>query len=378
MAGTDDIRREWFDKDYYAVLGVPKNAGQAEIKKAYRKLAQQHHPDANEGNAASEERFKEVAAAYDVLGDETKRASYDRAREMGASGFGGFPGGAGGYPGGYPGGVRFETADVDLGDLLGGMFGGGRSRSRPRRGADLETSVTLSFTDAMGGVTVPVKLTGPAPCHTCHGSGAAPGTQPVSCGTCGGSGQVAVNQGFFSMAQTCPTCRGSGRVITTPCATCSGTGVERRTRTIQVKVPAGVRDGARIKVGGKGEPGGAGGTPGDLFVQISVQPDEVFGRRGDDLTLEVPVTFAEAALGSHVQIPTLNGAVTLKVPAGTPSGKTFRVRGKGSPRKGGHGDLLATVVVDVPTKLSKEQKRLVEQLAEATPESPRRSMEVDA
>jgi molecular chaperone DnaJ len=377
MAGADEIRREWFDKDYYAVLGVPKNASHAEIKKAYRKLAQQHHPDANAGNAASEERIKEISSAYDVLGDETKRASYDRAREMGAPGFGGFPQGA--APGGYPGGVRFEPGDVDLGDLLGGMFGGaGRGRNRPRRGADLETSVRLSFGDAMAGVTLPVKLTGPAACHTCNGSGAAPGTQPATCGACGGSGQVAVNQGFFSMAQTCSTCQGSGRVITTPCATCAGAGVERRTRTIGVKLPAGVRDGARIKLRGKGEPGGAGGTPGDLYVRVAVTADPVFGRRGDDLTIEVPVTFAEVALGAHVEIPTLNGRVTLKVPSGTPSGKTFRVRGKGAPRKGGVGDLLATVVVDVPTKLTKDQKRLVEELREATKESPRRAMGVEA
>jgi molecular chaperone DnaJ len=378
MAAADEVRREWFDKDYYAVLGVPKNATHDEIKKAYRKLAQQHHPDANAGNPAAEDRFKDISAAYDVVGDEAKRASYDRAREMGAAGFGGgFPG-AGGYPGGsYPGGVRFETADFDIGDLLGGMFGGsGRGRTRQRRGADLETSVTLSFDDAMAGVTVPVKLTGPAPCAMCHGSGAAPGTQPVTCATCGGSGQVAVNQGFFSMAQTCSTCHGSGRTISTPCPTCAGSGVQRRTRTIQVRVPAGVKDGARIKLAGKGEPGGAGGAAGDLYVDVHVQPHTMFGRRGDDLTIDVPVTFPEAALGAHVEVPTLHGPVTLKVPAGTSSGKTFRLRGKGAPRKSGHGDLLATVVVDVPGKLSREQKTLVEQLQEATTESPRRGLGV--
>jgi molecular chaperone DnaJ len=372
MAAAEEIRREWFDKDYYAVLGVPKNATHDEIKKAYRKLAQQHHPDANAGDPAAEERFKAISAAYDVVGDEAKRASYDRAREMGSAGFGGgFPG-AGGYTGGYPGGVRFETADFDIGDLLGGMFGGsGRGRSRQRRGADLETSVALSFDDAMAGVTVPVRLTGPAPCGTCHGSGAAPGTQPVVCATCGGSGQVAVNQGFFSMAQTCSTCHGSGRTIPTPCPTCAGSGVQRRTRTIQVKVPAGVKDGARIKLAGKGEPGEAGGPAGDLFVDVHVKPHEMFGRKGDDLTIDVPITFPEAALGAHVEVPTLHGVVTLKVPAGTPSGKTFRLRGKGAPKRNGHGDLLASVVVDVPGKLSREQKKLVEQLREATTESPR-------
>jgi molecular chaperone DnaJ len=378
MAATDEIRREWFEKDYYAVLGVPKNASHAEIKKAYRKLAQQHHPDANAGDPRAEERFKEISSAYDVLGDEDKRKAYDRAREMGAAGFGaGFPGGGGGF-GGYPGGVRFETGDVDLEDLLGGMFGGGaRRRTRQRRGADLETDVTLSFDDAMAGVTVPVTLTGPAPCPTCHGNGAAPGTQPVTCPTCVGSGQVTVNQGFFSMAQTCPECRGTGRLIETPCPTCGGVGATRRKRTIQVKVPAGVKDGARIKLAGKGEPGGAGGIAGDLFVRVHVQLHAIFGRKGDDLTVELPVTFPEATLGANVQVPTLNGAVTLKVPSGTPSGKTFRVKGKGAPRRGGHGDLLATVVVDVPGKLSKEQKKLLEQLREATDASPRRGLGVN-
>jgi molecular chaperone DnaJ len=380
VAATDEIRREWFEKDYYAVLGVPKNASQAEIKKAYRKLAQQHHPDANAGDPKAEERFKEVSAAYDVVGDEEKRKAYDQAREMGAAGFGGgFPnGGPGGGFGGYPGGVRFDTADVDLEDLLGGIFGGGaRRRTRPSRGADLETEVTLGFDDAMAGVTVPVTLTGPAPCRTCHGSGAAPGTQPIVCPTCSGSGQVAVNQGLFSMAQTCPQCRGTGRLIETPCPTCGGSGATRRKRTIQVKVPAGVKDGARIKLAGKGEPGAAGGQPGDLYVRVHVRAHPLFGRKGNDLAVEVPVTFPEAALGAHVQVPTLQGPVTLKIPAGTPSGKTFRVRGKGAPKKGGgHGDLLATVIVDVPRKLSKEQKKLVEQLAESTETSPRAGMGV--
>ena len=379
MAATEEFRREWFEKDYYEVLGVPKNASQAEIKKAYRKLAQQHHPDTNAGNPVAEERFKEVSSAYDVLSDEKKRASYDRAREMGAGGFnGGFPGagGPGGGFGGYPGGVRFEDAGVDFGDLLGGMFGGsGRGGQRRRRGADLETDIKLSFEDAMAGVTVPVTLTGPAPCSTCRGSGAAPGTRPVTCGTCGGSGQVAVNQGFFSMAQTCSVCRGTGRIVETPCPTCAGSGVQRRSRTIQVKLPEGVKDGARIRLAEKGEPGGAGGAPGDLFVRVRVQPHRLFGRKGDDLTLDLPVTFPEAALGANVEVPTLDGPVTLKVPAGTSSGKTFRIRGKGAPRKkGGHGDLLATVEVDVPGKLTREQKKLVEQLREATSESPREAL----
>ena len=379
---AEEIRREWFEKDYYEVLGVPKNASAAEIKKAYRKLAQKHHPDANAGDPKAEERFKEVSAAYDVLGDEEKRAAYDRVREMGAGGFGaGFPG-AGGTGSEGPGGFRYETVDVgDLSDLFGGMFGGSRGRARrpqarQRRGSDLETEVRLSFDDAMAGVTIPVTLDGPAVCTTCHGSGAAPGTQPVICATCGGSGQVAVNQGFFQMEQTCPTCSGTGRTIETPCPTCHGSGAVRRSRTVKVKVPAGVKDGARIRVAGRGEPGGPGGQPGDLYVRVRVGEHPVFGRKGDNLTVDLPVSYPEAALGANVKVPTLNGAVTLKVPAGTPSGKTFRVKGKGAPRRGGHGDLLVTVNVDVPKKLSKREKELLGELRDAETESPRTELGV--
>ena len=379
---AEEIRREWFEKDYYGVLGVPKNASAAEIKKAYRKLAQKHHPDANAGDPKAEERFKEVSAAYDVLGDEEKRAAYDRVREMGAGGFGaGFPG-TGGTGSEGPGGFRYETVDVgDLSDLFGGMFGGSRGRprrpqARQRRGADLETDVRLSFDDAMAGVTIPVTLDGPAVCTTCHGSGAAPGTQPVICATCGGSGQVAVNQGFFQMEQTCPTCSGTGRTIETPCPTCHGSGAVRRSRTVKVKVPAGVKDGARIRVAGRGEPGGPGGQPGDLYVRVRVGEHPVFGRKGDNLTVDLPVSYPEAALGANVKVPTLNGPVTLKVPAGTPSGKTFRVKGKGAPKRGGHGDLLVTVNVDVPKKLSKREKELLGELRDAETESPRAELGV--
>ena len=379
---AEEIRREWFEKDYYEALGVPKNASAAEIKKAYRKLAQKHHPDANAGDPKAEERFKEVSAAYDVLGDEEKRAAYDRVREMGAGGFGaGFPG-AGGTGSEGPGGFRYETVDVgDLSDLFGGMFGGSRGRARrpqarQRRGADLETKVRLSFDDAMAGVTIPVTLDGPAVCTTCHGSGAAPGTQPVVCATCGGSGQVAVNQGFFQMEQTCPTCSGTGRTIETPCPTCHGSGAVRRSRTVKVKVPAGVKDGARIRVAGRGEPGGPGGQPGDLYVRVRVGEHPVFGRKGDNLTVDLPVSYPEAALGANVKVPTLNGPVTLKVPAGTPSGKTFRVKGKGAPKRGGHGDLLVTVNVDVPKKLSKREKELLGELRDAETESLRAGLGV--
>ncbi len=377
---AEEVRREWFEKDYYAILGVPKNASVSEIKKAYRKLAQQHHPDANAGNEASEERFKEISAAYDVLGDAEKRAAYDRVRDMGAgaSGFGGgFPGGFGGAPGG-----GYQTVDLgDLTDLFGTMFGGpgargGRQQARTRRGADLETQVQLSFDDAMAGVTIPVTLDGPAVCATCHGSGAAPGTSPVTCPTCGGRGSVAVNQGFFQMEQTCPTCSGTGRTIETPCPTCHGTGATRRSRTVKVKVPAGVKDGARIKVVGRGEPGGPGMPAGDLYVRVRVGDHRIFGRKGDNLTIDLPLSYPEAVLGAHVQVPTLNGPVTLKVPAGTESGKTFRVKGKGAPKRGGHGDLLVTVHVDVPKKLSKREKELLAELRDAGTASPRAELGV--
>jgi molecular chaperone DnaJ len=377
---AEEVRREWFEKDYYAVLGVPKNASAAEIKKAYRKLAQQHHPDANAGNEASEERFKEISAAYDVLGDEEKRAAYDRVRDMGASGFGG--GFSGGF-GGAPGGGAYQTVDIgDLGDLFGSMFGGTggragrRAQTRVRRGADLETDVRLTFDDAMAGVTIPVTLDGPAVCTTCHGSGAEPGTSPVTCATCGGSGTVAVNQGFFQMEQTCPTCAGTGRTIETPCPTCHGTGATRRSRTVRVKIPAGVKDGARIKVPGRGEPGGPGMPAGDLYVRVRVAAHPIFGRKGDNLTVDLPLSYPEAALGANVQVPTLNGPVTLKVPAGTASGKTFRVKGKGAPKRAGHGDLMVTVHVDVPKKLSKREKELLGELRDAETASPRAELGV--
>jgi len=377
-----DVRREWFDKDYYQVLGVAKNASQAEIKKAYRKLAQKHHPDANAGDKSAEERFKAISAAYDVVGDEEKRKQYDQVRDMAASGFGAgrFPGG--GRPG--PGGrVRFEDVgfgDVgDLGDLFS-VFTGGRGRGQrpPARGADLETEVRVSFDDAMRGTTVPVRIQGPAPCPTCGGSGAEPGTTPVTCPQCGGLGSVSVNQGLFQMSQTCPRCRGAGRIVEHPCPTCRGSGSVRTTRNYQVKVPAGVKDGARIRLSGRGEAGPPGGAAGDLYVVVHVSSHKLFGRKGSDLTLALPITFAEAALGANVDVPTLNGAVTLKIPSGTQSGRTFRIRGKGAPKKGGQGDLLVTVNVEVPQWLSRDEKHLLKQLKEMEHESPRKRLGVDA
>jgi molecular chaperone DnaJ len=382
-----DIRREWFDKDYYQVLGVPKNASPSEIKKAYRKLAQRYHPDANQGNKDAEERFKEVSAANDVLSDPEKRKQYDQAREMAASGFG-FPG-QGGGPGG-PGGRRvrvegfpFDMGGADVGDLgdLFSVFTGGRRRGREQvTGADLEAEVRISFDEAMQGVTVPLRIQGPAPCPTCGGSGAEPGTSPEPCPNCGGTGSVVVNQGLFSMSRPCPECHGSGRIIRKPCHECHGSGSVRRTRQFSVRIPPGVRDGQRIKVKGRGESGPAGSRPGDLYVRVRVAPHRLFGRKDSDLTIELPVTFAEAALGANVSVPTLNGPVKLKIPAGTPSGKTFRIRERGAPkpRKGGAGDLLVTVRVDVPEKLSKEEKDLLRQLQAAQRESPRAGLGVEA
>jgi molecular chaperone DnaJ len=379
-----DIRREWFEKDYYQALGVPKNAAPAEIKKSYRKLAQRYHPDANQGNKEAEERFKEISAAYDVLGDEEKRKQYDQVRDMAASGFGGF--GAPGGPGGGTGGrVRVEgfpfgesAGDPDLGGLFDLFTGGAGGRPRRQaRGSDLETEARISFEEAMAGTTVPLRIQGPAPCETCAGSGAEPGTSPLTCPECGGTGMVAANQGFFSISRSCPRCGGTGRLIEHPCRTCRGTGSVRRSREFSVRIPPGVKDGARIKLSGRGEPGPPGSRAGDLFVRVRVAPHGIFRRKDADLILDLPVTYAEAALGANVQVPTLNGEVTLKIPAGTTAGRTFRVRGKGVPKaKGGAGDLLVTVQVDVPAKLSKEERDLLRKLQEVQKESPRRRLGV--
>lgn len=365
---------------------MPKNASQADIKKAYRKLAQQFHPDTNPGNAESEARFKEISSANDVVGDEDKRKAYDEVREAAASGFGGGRGGFGGFggaggpggAGGWPGGVQYSTGGAgDLGDILGDLFGagGGRGRSggrrQPQRGADLETHVTVPFEEAMEGVTIPVTIRGAANCKRCGASGAEPGTSAGPCPQCGGSGQVVVNQGPFSMAQPCPQCGGAGRYIQTPCRDCRGSGHVTKKRHLQVKIPAGVKNGARIKLARRGEPGPMGSTPGDLFVVVGVGKHAFFGRKGDNLTVELPVTYTEATLGSQVKVPTLDAPVTLKIPAGTPSGKTFRVKGKGAPTKKGRGDLLVTVRVDVPVKPSKEEKELLTQLQQVEQGSPR-------
>jgi len=386
--------KDWLEKDYYKALGVAKDAQAPEIKKAYRKLAQKLHPDKNPGNAEAEARFKEVSEAYDVLSDDKKRTEYDEARAS-------FAGGAyrGGFGGGYPppnqgGATTFDMSDLfgrsgggaagagGLGDLLGGMFGGGgastgrrantRSPQGPTRGRDVEATVTLSFAEAVHGTTIPLQLSGPATCKTCHGSGAKPGTAPHECPTCHGSGFVSYNQGSFGFSEPCRDCSGTGQVIDDPCADCKGTGVTTQTRTITVRVPVGVRDGAKLRIAGKGTPGTRGGPNGDLFVTVNVRQDSAFGRNGDDLTIELPVSFSEAALGTTVRVPTMDGSVLVKVQPGTPSGRTLRVRGKGvAKRNGGAGDLLVTVNVAVPQNMSAQAKSALEQYAAAQPDDPR-------
>jgi molecular chaperone DnaJ len=371
--------RDWFEKDYYKVLGVGTDATEKDVQRAYRKLAKQNHPDAHPGDKAAEDRFKEISAANDVLSDPAKRNEYDEVRRMGPAagvfGRGPAPGGGGT---GYTTSFRVD----DLGDLLGGLgglFGRGSGRDRsattttrpgPRRGEDLEAELHLDFDAAVHGATTSVGVVSDVACSTCHGTGAAPGTSPVICGVCGGRGVVDDNQGFFSFSTPCRACGGTGMRVETPCPTCSGSGLERRPRNVKVRVPAGVEDGQRIRVAGRGGAGYEGGPAGDLYVVVRVASHDLFGRKGRDLTLTVPITFAEAALGATVTVPTLGPPVTLKVPAGTKSGRTFRVRGKGvagSPA----GDLLVTVEVSVPERLSDAEREAIEKLAAATLDSPR-------
>ena len=361
-------QKEWFEKNYYKTLGVDEKASAKEITKAYRKLARELHPDANPGDTAAEERFKEVSAAYDVVGDEEKRAKYDEVRRLGpmAGGFGG--------PGGAPGG-GFNVGFDDIGDLLGGLFGrGGRGprggpqpHTRGQPGADLEADLTLDFDDAVKGLETTITLTSEATCHTCAGTGARPGSKPEPCAACKGRGIQDENQGLFSFSRPCAACGGRGSIITDPCTTCRGIGVEVRPRDVKVRIPAGVKTGQKIRLKGRGGPGRAGGPPGDLYVRVKVADHPLFGRAGNDLTIDVPITFAEAALGADVKVPTLDAdPVTIRIPPGTATGKTFRLRGKA-----GAGDLLATVVVPVPGSLTDEQRKAIEALAAASPESPR-------
>ncbi|OZC75353.1 molecular chaperone DnaJ [Rhodococcus sp. 06-462-5] len=360
-------QREWIEKDFYKELGVSSSATAEEIKKAYRKLARDNHPDANPGNASAENKFKAVSEAHAVLADPAKRKEYDEARRLfasggfGSRGGGGFSPGAGGFGGG---GQTFDVGDIfgqgggdgGIGDLFGGLFnrGGAQQRpqnNRPRRGSDVETETSLQFREAAQGVTVPLKLTSPSSCTTCHGSGAKPGTSPRVCPRCNGQGVVNRNQGAFGFSEPCDDCRGSGSIIDDPCADCRGTGVQNRTRTITVRVPAGISDGQKVRLAGQGEAGLRGAPSGDLFVTVRVKPDKVFGRSGDDLTVTVPVSYGELVLGTTLSVPTLEGRVGVKVPPGTVDGRVLRVRGRGVPKKSGTGDLMVTVKVAVPQKL---------------------------
>lgn len=378
--------KDFVEKDYYKVLGVPKDATEAEIKKAYRKLAREFHPDANKGDASAEERFKEISEANDVLGDAKKRKEYDEARTLfGNGGFRPGPGGGGSF--------NFDLGDLfggtqqggqggfggGLGDVFGGLFNrgagaGAGTRTQPRRGQDIESEVTLSFTEAVDGATVPLRMSSQAPCKACSGTGDTNGT-PRVCPTCVGTGQVSRGSGGgFSLTDPCADCKGRGLIAENPCEVCKGSGRAKSSRTMQVRIPAGVSDGQRIRLRGKGAPGERGGPAGDLYVVVHVGTHPVFGRKGDNLTVTVPVTFAEAVLGAEIKVPTLGGpAVTLKLPAGTPGGRTMRARGKGAVRKDGtRGDLLVTVEVAVPAELSDKAREALEMYRDATgSEDPR-------
>ena len=379
--------KDYLEKDYYKTLGVTKGATGDEIKKSYRKLARKYHPDANEGDAKAEARFKEISEAYNVLSDDKRRKEYDEARSL-------FGGGGVRMPGsGSAGGnYNFDLGDLfgnagsaggRLGDLLGGVFGGGggrpgtgtgtgtgTSQARPRRGADVETETSLPFSDAINGSTVSLRLTGEGPCKVCKGTGAKAGSVPRVCPTCEGTGQGSRNLGAFAFSEPCKTCRGRGLVVDDPCPECSGSGRAMSTRTIQARIPAGVADGQRIKIPGKGASGERGGPPGDLYVRVHVQPHPhgTFSRSGSNLTITVPVTFTEAALGAEIKVPSHGGMpVSLRIPAGTPSGRTFRVRGKGVRRKDGTtGDLLVTVNVQVPKDLDGNARDALETFRDAT------------
>lgn len=376
--------KDWLEKDFYAVLGVPRSAPTEDIKKAYRKLARELHPDRNPGDMASEERFKVVSEAYKVLADERTRTEYDQMRSLFGSGafrrgaraggpgfdpadiFGGFQGAGG------AGGGRFGGAGVS--DLFGSIFsGGGAGRPRgPARGRDVEAEVVLEFGSAVRGTTLPLSLRAPGVCDTCLGDGAKPGTAPRTCPRCRGVGMTTRNQGTFSFSEPCPDCQGVGAIVDEKCPECLGAGGVTKTRTLNVRFPPGVADGQRIRLAGRGEPGERGGPVGDLYVLVKVHDDEVFGRVGDDLTLTVPITFAEAVFGIDLRVPTMDGAVTLRVQPGTPSGRTLRARGKGvSRRTGPAGDLLVTVEVVVPTSLDEEARSALEDFARHAPPADR-------
>jgi molecular chaperone DnaJ len=361
-------QRDWYEKDFYKTLGVAEGATDKEITKAYRKLARELHPDKNPGDDVAEEKFKDVSSAYDVLGSEDKRAEYDEIRRMGPATMGGRPGGSDGF--------SFNVGDMGggLGDVLGGMFGGrgGGQRGRggagvqPRRGADIEASLTVDFADAVTGLETTLYLTTDAQCSTCNGSGAKPGTAPKVCANCQGRGVTDDNQGMFSFSSPCHVCQGRGSVIESPCGTCRGSGVEKRPREVKTRLPAGVKDGQTIRLKGRGGPGRSGGPNGDLLVQLKVMPHQRFGRRDNNLTVTVPVSFADAALGADIDVPTLAGpTVTMHIKSGTQSGSRHRVRGKGIETTKATGDLIVTVNVVVPTDLSDAERQAITELRAA-------------
>ncbi len=366
------MNRDWVDKDFYQTLGVGKSTTPEEIKHAYRKLARLYHPDANPGDPTKSEKFKEVSEAYSVLSDPERRQEYNEVRRLVESG------GYQHFPGAGRGGGAPFGGQVNLEDLLGGMGGFGDLFGRPgqqgraSRGADLNAELLLTFEESLGGVTKSIAVKGLASCSECRGTGAQAGTQAEICPACSGQGMSVQNQGFFSFSRPCPQCQGSGKMIKEHCTGCRGRGARHRTRQVRVKVPAGVKDGSRIKVRGKGAPDRLGGPPGDLVVQIEVENHPLFERNGNHLNLVLPLTYAEAALGATLEIPTLNGPVKLRIPAGTHNGKTFRLRGRGAPaRKGKTGDLLVEARVEIPKRLSKQQRRLLESLADLDSEDIR-------
>jgi molecular chaperone DnaJ len=350
-------------RDYYEVLGVSRTATEVEIKSSYRKLALKYHPDRNPGDKAAEESFKECAEAYAVLCDSDKRAMYDRFGHQGVSGA---AGGAGGFdPSIFQ---EFDFGDI-LGGMFGDMFGGGRRRGGPQRGADLRYDLEISFEESAKGVETTIQIPRQETCETCSGSGAAPGTTATTCDQCRGQGQVRFQQGFFTVSRPCPKCHGQGKIIAKPCASCRGAGRVAKERKLTVKIPAGIATSQQLRLQCEGESGSGGGPPGNLFVVIHVQEHEFFRRDGMNLFCEIPVNFTTVALGGEVQVPTLDGAESVKVPEGTQTGTTLRLRGKGMPDVNGRGrgDLFATVQVQTPKKLNKEQRQLLEKLADALP-----------
>jgi molecular chaperone DnaJ len=353
-------------RDYYEILGVEKSTDAKEVKKAYRRVAMKFHPDRNPDDPKAEEKFKEASEAYEILSDSEKRAAYDQYGHAGVDPQMG--GGAGGFQGNF--------SDI-FGDVFGDIFGGsgGRGRGGPQRGSDLRYTLDINLEAAVKGTTVKIRVPTLVACEPCDGSGAKPGSKPANCGTCGGAGQVRMQQGFFQVQQTCPKCRGKGKVIADPCVSCRGQGLIEETKTLSVKVPPGVDTGDRIRLSGEGEAGPEGGPAGDLYVQMSVQDHPIFERDGKHLFCEVPITFATAALGGELEVPTLEGRVKLKVPTETQTGKLFRLRGKGvKPVRGGAvGDLLCRVVVETPVHLTKKQKKLLQDLEETMVEAGERN-----